>query len=65
MLTIVLFGDSWVNKVSANFYNWTLKTENKTQVQLWRFGINGLKLKIFKNLNKKSSFAVGTEWVKN
>ena len=43
MLTMVCFGDLWVNKVSISFLKQLdRKNKNKTWVQLYRFGINGL-----------------------
>ena len=43
MLTIVCFGDLWVNKDSTSFLQQlNLKNINKTLVHLYRFGINGL-----------------------
>ena len=43
MLTIVCFGDLWVNEVCIYFYDdYTLKTKYKTWVQRYLFGINGL-----------------------
>ena len=43
MPTIVCFGNLWVNKVSVRFLQQLdLKNKNKTEVQLYRFGINGL-----------------------
>ena len=44
MLTIVRFGDLWFNKVSISFLQQlNPKNNNKTKVQLYRFGINGLR----------------------
>ena len=44
MLTIVCFGDLWINKVIISFLQQLdLEIETKTQVQLYRFGINGLR----------------------
>ena len=43
MLTIVCFGDLWINEVCVYFYDdWTLKYKNKTKVQMYLFGTNGL-----------------------
>ena len=42
LLTIVCLGDLWVNQVSISFfYNWTFKIKIK-DVELYRFGIDGL-----------------------
>ena len=46
MLTIVCFGDWWVNKVSVGFLQ-QLDLKNKTWVELYRFGINWLSKPIF------------------
>ena len=44
MLTIVSYGDLWVNKVNISFLQQLdLKNKNKTKVQLYLLGINGLK----------------------
>ena len=40
MLTIVRYGDLWVNKVSVRFLQLDLKNTNNIQVQLYRLGIN-------------------------
>ena len=42
MLAIVYFWDLWVNKFSISFLHQYNHKKNKTQVQLYRFGINGL-----------------------
>ena len=43
MLTTSCFGDLWVNKVSVSYeQQLDLKNKYKPQVQLYRFGINGL-----------------------
>ena len=53
MLTIACFGDLWVNKVSAGFLQQLdLKNKNKTWVQLYRFGINGLRFVVLWCISK-------------
>ena len=43
MLTIVCFGDLWINKFSVSFLQQLdHKNSYKTKVQLYLFGINGL-----------------------
>ena len=47
ILTIMFFGDLLVIKVTISFLQQLdLKNKNKTWVQLYRFGTNGLKTKI-------------------
>ena len=66
MLTIVCFGDLWVNEVCV-YIRWRLdlKAKIKTWVQLYRFGINGLSWTCSHRIVLDSMRRGSTYWYEN